>query len=538
MVNLADKNDIAHVTRLHGKPVAARPCPIGNGGKINPHATTFYYLGKAVTVFHIKPIYYQHRTGAWRPMYEVMNHYGNHVYEIRYEKLNDIHPNFLQWLIKRQKLLNNGEVRVTSPLTPKETRVLTDELGLPGAAVISFTTLTAYPDPHTETTTVDGYAARSGVTETWATITAGAGTTSGDSATIGLTRTTSAATTNNFADIFRTFLLFDTSSIGSDGIDSAILSTYGAYADETTTDFNNEIEINIYGATPASNTAIVNSDYANVSSTAFSTAKPTNDLKDGRPGNAAAAYNDWTLNASGEANINKSGVSKFSVRVAQDASGSAPTWASIDRDGHRMESAEYTGTTRDPKLVVEHSASGTAYTQDVNDAATADDSLLKAITKDFTDAVDAVASIAKGMAISLTDAVNATGAVDTLAVFLVDLAEAVNATASMGSRAITKTFTEAVGAADSLIKAITRELSEAVDVAETVAALTATYTQTLVEAVAASDTLATISGFGRTLTESLQVTDRLQAALNGINAFWSDIYNDTADEWSNLYLDN
>ena len=64
-------------------------------------------------------------------------------------------------------------------------------------------------------------------------------------------------------------------------------------------------------------------------------------------------YRDYTFNETGEESIDKTGYSIFSQRTSYDILRSAPTG---DR-GMQCQSINYTGTTRDPKLVVEHSAS-------------------------------------------------------------------------------------------------------------------------------------------------------------------------------------
>ncbi|MFH1820642.1 MAG: hypothetical protein ABH805_01905, partial [Candidatus Nealsonbacteria bacterium] len=110
-------------------------------------------------------------------------------------------------------------------------------------------------------------------------------------------------------------------------------------------------DVNVYSATPNSNTALVTSDYAQTGGntpTALATAITY-------IGWNTAGYNDWTFNASGIAAIDVLGVSKFSVRNANyDAASSTPSWGA----GSSSFSAYYadqTGTAQDPKLVVTYS---------------------------------------------------------------------------------------------------------------------------------------------------------------------------------------
>lgn len=63
-----------------------------------------------------------------------------------------------------------------------------------------------------------------------------------------------------------------------------------------------------------------------------------------------AAYNDFTLNASGILNINRTGVSVFGVRFGDDFDNTAP--GSNGTSQIRFFGSNETGTTKDPKLVV------------------------------------------------------------------------------------------------------------------------------------------------------------------------------------------
>jgi hypothetical protein len=59
------------------------------------------------------------------------------------------------------------------------------------------------------------------------------------------------------------------------------------------------------------------------------------------------------------ANIDPEGISKFSGQSIADATDTEPTWSVNATSYTRARSAEYTGTTRDPKLVVTFSSSDT-----------------------------------------------------------------------------------------------------------------------------------------------------------------------------------
>jgi hypothetical protein len=203
-------------------------------------------------------------------------------------------------------------------------------------------TLTVYPDANPETTTVDGYALRGGVNETFTTIRGGAGTQAGDSDTSvivpGLTAT---STTNQYSTLRRAFILFDTSSLTSAAIISgAVLSVYGGGL--KTTGLGTP-DLHVGSSTPASNTALVSADYSQRGTTSF-----------GSISNASfstSAYNDITLNASGIAAINKTGVSKFSLQLSWDINNSfTGSWASSAESEFSIVMSD-TGSNK-PKLVI------------------------------------------------------------------------------------------------------------------------------------------------------------------------------------------
>jgi hypothetical protein len=96
-----------------------------------------------VDVFHVKPIYYEALDGSWRPMAEVCTHHGNRRIVLAPHAWGMIHPRFLQWLMKRQRLLGSALEFDGGVLAPERL-----EFAL---------TLTAYPDASPETTTMDGH---------------------------------------------------------------------------------------------------------------------------------------------------------------------------------------------------------------------------------------------------------------------------------------------------------------------------------------------------------------------------------------------
>jgi len=212
------------------------------------------------------------------------------------------------------------------------------------------TTSTFYPDADPESTSVDGAVGRANVpVGTWEEIRNGAGAYVKDNEIVArIFDFDSSRTTDKWSKIIRGIQLFDTSAISdTDTIDSATLSFYG----ETKVDQGSyAADVNVYSSTPASNIALVEGDYGNTGSTAFSTAITFADW-------STSGYNNFALNASGLANISKTGVSKFSTRNANyDVANVSPTWRSDAGTHVTAYYADQTGTSQDPKLVMVHSA--------------------------------------------------------------------------------------------------------------------------------------------------------------------------------------
>ena len=217
-----------------------------------------------------------------------------------------------------------------------------------------FSTLTAYPnaDADDPKTTVDGitkHRLTSGSGVDWSVLVAAAGT-AGESnwSTDHVFYSQSDSVSGKWKSLDRTMYLFDTSAISADDLlFGATLSLYG-YSKADTGSYTPDV--NIYSSEPASNTAIAAGDFDSYGSTPFSSAITYASW-------STSAYNDFSLNADGIANITKGGVSKFGARNAnRDVANSAPTWGntlSAYVDGYFSDN---TGTANDPKLVVIYGA--------------------------------------------------------------------------------------------------------------------------------------------------------------------------------------
>ena len=210
-------------------------------------------------------------------------------------------------------------------------------------------TSTFYPDPNTETSSVDGQitATSNGQPDSqtaWDNV-RGATTGTASDDTSGFVVSTQGlyivrADTYS-ATIRRGFLLFDTSSLGAGAtISSATLSVYATII-VNTSNFGNDT-LCVITTTPDSNTGLVGTDYDNVGSTLQATAIDITTITTG-------VYTNFTLNSTGLANVSKTSVTKFGLRIGEDINNSPP----IDSSNQvTMSAAETTGTSEDPKLEV------------------------------------------------------------------------------------------------------------------------------------------------------------------------------------------
>jgi len=211
-------------------------------------------------------------------------------------------------------------------------------------------TYTLYPDASFGATTVDGFVGRAiAGTETLATIRSGAGTDSLYDANPDLVYIGASTTINQFNEIDRGILTFDTSSIvDSDTITSVVLSLYG----NAKSNGLGSPDLHIAGATPTVDNNVEPADYNLCQTTSFgsiSYASFTN-----------AVYNDITLNASGIANVSKTGISRFSVQLSWDINNSfTGSWSSGLSSFFKWVSADGGGAVTGPKLTVTTTAGAT-----------------------------------------------------------------------------------------------------------------------------------------------------------------------------------
>ncbi len=221
---------------------------------------------------------------------------------------------------------------------------------------IGNTTSVFYPNGNTETTSFDGCVANLDSLSDWSPARSDTTGQYPDDAEIHLQDAghghgigLHSYSSSNDYNIVRCFTLFDTSALpDTDVISSSTISLYGNFKADTLDDDANAY-IGITAGTPVSNTAIAASDFDNVGSTEFATGIDIDSL-------TSSGYNNWSLNASGISAIAQSGISKFAFREGHDINNVANDFTSNSINGLRVYAADNTGTSNDPKLVVEHQA--------------------------------------------------------------------------------------------------------------------------------------------------------------------------------------
>jgi len=229
-------------------------------------------------------------------------------------------------------------------------------LNIDGRAVPAHATTTVYPDPHVESTSVGGWGGRIG--GFWYSNRA-------DPDADYLSDTTDyfypqwqfGSDTNG---IHRGWTLFDTSSISTgDTVSAAVISVTGNLVNDAW-DSNEEYHyVTITGGSPASNTAIVAADYSAMTALNSPTEFVTRNINPRNFNDDDTAYNNvFTLNANGRSAVDKDGISKFLWRDSHDVDFLNQADQPTTLDNHcKARSEDYTGTSKDPKLVVTHSSS-------------------------------------------------------------------------------------------------------------------------------------------------------------------------------------
>ncbi len=214
-------------------------------------------------------------------------------------------------------------------------------------------TLTVYPDPDPETTSFDGYIQSSAPPNDFSTIhnsIFGNYTDAYSPMEVGV----QAGYNQDQFEVFnRAMILFDTSALGSGAtISSAVMSLYTSYI---TNGMGGTPSLDIVSTSPSTNTSMDGTYFFRFNYTSFS-----NKLFSAMTLNT---YADFSLNSGGLSNINKTGVSKFGVLLGWDTNNSfGGTWSYYGDTQVNIESAENTGTSKDPKLVITYTTGGSGPT--------------------------------------------------------------------------------------------------------------------------------------------------------------------------------
>lgn len=159
----------------------------------------------------------------------------------------------------------------------------------------------------------------------------------------------SGTTTNNFSELMRGVLSFNTSSIPDDAIITSAIFNF--YVNLKFNALGND-NIHLSGVSPASSSGLVVADYGAFSNTSFGSVAMSS-LTQGSPGAIS-------LNSSGLSAINLTGITSFGFRLGWDLNNSfTGTWVSNDSTNISIDSSENATPALRPYLEV-------TYTRDLS----------------------------------------------------------------------------------------------------------------------------------------------------------------------------
>jgi hypothetical protein len=225
-------------------------------------------------------------------------------------------------------------------------------LNMNGVAVPAHATSTHYPAPSTGSSTVDGSTYRNGVYEALSTKRAGAGN-SGNATDDEIRAELGRGAATNYRNMARGHFCFDTSSL-PDGLDVITAATVSLYLKAT-------IGVVTKNTTSAMTACHIDSPSGQASASALVAAdfnignwEDTTYAEIAGGSLAMAQYNVFTLSSAGRALITKTGITYLGSRIGNDVdTGPEIQFQNDDSTiGTDARSADYTGTTRDPKLTV------------------------------------------------------------------------------------------------------------------------------------------------------------------------------------------
>lgn len=415
---------------------------------------------------------------------------------------------------------------------------LKPELGIASMILMPLTVSTFYPDSGTGSTTVDGYVGRTGVNETFSNIIGGAGTSNNNTATKFYCQLNSSATTDQYQENQRPMMTYDTSAIDTDDIDSAVLSLYGGGKLNQLGD----PDFHIAGATPASDNILISADYSQVQTTSFGSNTYASI--------SSSAYNDFTLNASGESNINKTGISKFSVQMSWDITATPPTWSSDVLTYSSFYSADQTGTAQDPKLVVTHTVS--VITKILTETITTSDTIsnkvsrvlsetislaenftsLKILSQVVSDTITTSDTIIKSTNKVLSDTVNIT---ETFIRYFVEIiSDSITITEDICADVL-KIISETITITENFITTtiLARILTETITITESIARIPV---RIISEAITITENITKVAVLKKILTEAISMTEQMYGKINGVNIKWYRKYSEKVGTFYKKYF--
>ena len=218
-------------------------------------------------------------------------------------------------------------------------------LNIDGRAVPAHATTTVYPDPNPESTSFDGH--HDLYNGSWADNRAASDSTSVNDSWENIPIQAVGYLLNG---MIRAWTLFDTSSINDLHVVSAATISLTGYSRAY---YYGEVHyLTITAGSPASNTALVVADYS-----AMTALNSPTEFMDRSISNYTWVYNDsaynnvLTMNAAGRAAISKDGITKLMWRDSADVDNSG---VPATQDRCYCRSADTTGTSKDPKLIVTH----------------------------------------------------------------------------------------------------------------------------------------------------------------------------------------
>lgn len=211
------------------------------------------------------------------------------------------------------------------------------------------TTTTFFPNPSVEVTSVDGWVNTDRLSGTWAGAHALATGASASDTDTKMYAYVGRETAPGEYNIFRNFILFDTSSITENAVISAASISVTSAGSTQNSDDDGDDYIAVTTSTPASNTAITTADFDQVS---FTEQHDAGERADWSNMNSADTVWTFDLNATGIGNVSKTDISKFALLEGHDIQNHPYAGPVNSSTNINVYSSDQTGTSKDPVLSV------------------------------------------------------------------------------------------------------------------------------------------------------------------------------------------